>query len=67
MYEKGLGVTRDIKQAIHFYSLCDKNAKKGDPGAIFRIGYVLFNEEGEIGDCEKGAQLMLCAAQEGDT
>lgn len=63
IYENGIGVPRDLRQAAAWYL---RGAKNGDPSAQSNLGTLYLDGQGVERDLVKGIRWLTAAAKQGD-
>jgi hypothetical protein len=63
MYEEGLGVPQDCKEAVKWYRL---SAEQGDASAQCSLGEMHYGGEGVPQDYAEAIRLWKLAAEQGD-
>ena len=61
-YKIGHGVTKSLKQAVHFYKMA---VAHGDVGSMVSFGILYMTGKGVEQDVEKGKELWMKAAAQG--
>ena len=63
MYDFGLGVPEDDKEAVKWYT---KSAEQGDAEAQFNLGYMYYKGEGVPKDYKEAVKWFTKSAEQGD-